>query len=60
MSNFSAIIATAITLGLITACGLISTKFLGDDNSVEEAAEAIIKDITCVEIDLSPESPESK
>lgn len=60
MSNFSAIITTAIALGLITACGLLSTKFLGDDNPVEEASEEIIEDITGVEIDLSPESPENK
>lgn len=60
MTNFAAIITTGIVLGLITACGLLSTKFLGDDNPIEEAAEEVIKEITHVEIDLSPNTPEPK
>lgn len=60
MSNLTAMLATGIVLCFIAACGFISTKFLGDDNPVEEVSEEIIKEITHVEIDLSPNSPENK
>jgi hypothetical protein len=32
-----------ITLATLAAVGIISSKFLGDDNPVEEAIEQIIK-----------------
>lgn len=60
MNNLAAIITTGVVLGLITACGFISKKYLGDDNPVEEVSEEIIKEITGVEIDFSPDSPETK
>jgi hypothetical protein len=40
--------------------GIISDRYLGDDNQIEEAAEAIIKEETGINIDLSPKSPEIK
>lgn len=40
--------------------GIISDRYLGDDNQIEEAAEAIIKEETGVNIDLSPSTPEKK
>jgi len=40
--------------------GYISSKFMGNDNAVEELAEDVIEDNTGVKIDLSPGSPEVK
>ncbi len=40
--------------------GIISDRYLGDDNQIEEAAEAIIKEETGVNIDLSPSTPEKR
>lgn len=45
---------------VITACavGLFSSKYLGDDNPIEQAAEEIIKEETGIKIDLTPNSKE--
>ncbi len=45
---------------LIVILGLGSAYFLGDDNPVEETTEKLIKSDTGIDIDLTPESPESK
>jgi len=42
---------TALTLCL----GLVSTIYIGNDNPVEQACEAVIKQQTGVTIDLSPD-----
>ncbi len=41
----------AIVIGTI---GIISSKIFGDDNPVEEAAEAVIEQTTGTKVDLSP------
>ena len=49
----------AVILGITVICitvGLISDKFLGPDNAVEQEMEEIIKDESGVSIDLSPEN----
>ena len=46
------IIATAALIGYF------SSRFLGDDNAVEETAEMIIEKHTGIDLDLSPDSPE--
>lgn len=51
-----AVIGTLIALVVL---GGLSTKFFKDDNPIEEACEEIIKEVTGVEIDLTPESPEN-
>ena len=40
------------------AAGYASSRWLGDDNPVEEAAESIIEEQTGLDIDLSPSSEE--
>lgn len=47
-----------IIIAIVSVVGLLSTRFLGDDNVVEETAEEVIKMHTGVDIDLSPESIE--
>lgn len=49
----------AIALAAI-AIGLISIKFCGNDNPIEEHCELIIEKTTGQDVDLSPDSPESK
>lgn len=39
--------------------GYLSSRWLGEDNPIEEAAEEVIESQTGMEIDLSPESKES-
>lgn len=43
---------------IIVFIGIISTKFLGDDNQIEEIAEQIIQDETGLDLDLSPNNKE--
>lgn len=38
--------------------GYASSRFLGEDNPIEEAAEEVIESQTGVKVDLSPESKE--
>lgn len=40
--------------------GHVSSRFLGEDNPVEEAAEEVIESQTGINLDLSPDSDESK
>ena len=39
--------------------GYVSTRWLGNDNPVEEAAEEVIESQTGMDIDLSPDSKEA-
>lgn len=50
----AAIIAGSLIVGVVTS------RFFGNDNAIEESAEVIIKENTGVDIDLSPGSPEKK
>lgn len=49
-----------IIIGIAAFIGIASTFYLGDDNPVEESAEAVIEMNTGVDIDLSPQSKEKK
>lgn len=49
-----------VIIGLAIAAAVISQKYLGDDNVIEESSEEIIKYQTGIDIDLSPNSPEVK
>lgn len=51
--DLSIIIIVSIVL-VAGAVGLISAKFLGNDNPIEQEAEKIIKDETGIEVDLTP------
>lgn len=42
----------------LAGIGYLSQKWLGDDNIIEEHVEEVIQDITGLDIDLSPNSPE--
>lgn len=53
-------ILMGIVLAILAVGGLVSIKFLGQDNPVEEAVEEIIKNQTGLDIDLSPETKETK
>jgi len=54
------IIVLICILVIAASAGVISVKYLGHDNAVEEAAEEVIKAETGVNIDLSPSSDEKK
>jgi len=48
---------------IVAAGGYISSKFLGDDNVVEEVSESIIEnqmDLPAGSLDLTPLSPEKE
>lgn len=49
------IVISVIFAGLI---GIISGKFLGDDNLIEEKSEDFINEKTGLKIDLTPDSQE--
>ena len=57
-------IETIITIGIVGIALIIGIgyKFINkkapDDNPVEELAEALIKERTGIDIDLTPDSPE--
>lgn len=53
-------IIMVIVLTLLGLGGLVSIKFLGHDNVVEEVVEQIIEKQTGLDIDLSPSSAEAK
>ncbi len=53
------IVLTIALVAVLILIGVTSSKFLGDDNPVEEESEVKIKDITGMDIDLSPESKET-
>jgi hypothetical protein len=42
------------TLIIVVGFGLVSQKWLGDDNEIEQVAEVVIKEETGVDVDLSP------
>lgn len=52
------IIASTIVISA-AVIGYASYKIWGPDNSVEETCEAIIKDTTGEDVDLTPDSPET-
>lgn len=47
------------SIALAVTVGLLSQKYLGDDNAVEELCEEFIYDKTGLEVDLSPKSKET-
>lgn len=47
-------------LAALAAVGIVSSKYLGDDNVVEEMIEQVIKEKTGLEIDLSPKTIEEE
>ena len=47
-----------IILGMLAIVGYISSRWLGDDNEIEEFAESAIEMQTGANIDLTPGSPE--
>ena len=51
-------IIVSVTI-LCAVIGIVSDKYLGDDNLVEEESEQIIKNETGLDIDLTPKSKES-
>lgn len=51
----TAVLIAVVLLGVV---GYFSSRFLGDDNIVEETAESIIELHTGADIDLSEDSPE--
>jgi hypothetical protein len=50
------IISVVVVLGVV---GYMSSRYLGNDNAIEEGAEDAIEAITGVDIDLTPYSPEN-
>lgn len=53
LHDFSLIIIVLVVV--VATAGLLSTKYLGNDNVVEEIAEEVIEDHTGIDVDLSPE-----
>jgi len=49
-----------IAIAALAAIGIVSQKYLGEDNIVEETVEAVIKEKTGLDIDLSPKTIEEK
>jgi len=49
-----------IAIAALAAIGIVSQKYLGEDNIIEETVEAIIKEKTGLDIDLSPKTIEEK
>jgi hypothetical protein len=49
-----------IAIAALAAIGIVSQKYFGEDNVVEETVEAIIKEKTGLDIDLSPKTIEEK
>lgn len=51
-----------IIIGVIAVCaigGYVSSRYLGNDNPIEEAAEEVIEEETGLDVDLSPDSKET-
>lgn len=53
MKLYDASVVLIIVVAVAAAIGLISAKFLGPDNPIEEAAESIIKEEIGADVDLS-------
>lgn len=47
-----------IIIGVAALLGVLSARWLGEDNAVEETAEEVIEMHTGVDLDLSPDSKE--
>ena len=45
---------------VVTTIGIISIKFLGNDNPIEEATEAVIKEEIGINVDLSKKTPQTQ
>ena len=55
--------ASIILIGVLIVAlsvGYLSSRWLGDDNEIEELAEDIIKMKTGMDIDITPNSPEPR
>lgn len=52
-------IVVALLAGCVVAVSLGLIKYT-DDNKIEEAVEETIKDQTGIDVDITPESPESR
>ncbi len=50
----------AVALALVFVVGVVSKRFLGHDNFIEEKCEDIIEEYTGFEMDLSPDSKETQ
>lgn len=48
------LVAVAVVVIIAVVIGIVSIKFFGNDNPIEEAAESVIKSETGIDIDLSP------
>ena len=51
-----------IIIGIVIvalAAGYTSSRWLGDDNPIEESAETVIREHTGVDMDLTPSSAEN-
>ena len=46
-------------IALLSIVGYVSSFFLGDDNTMEETCEGIIKAQTNMDVDLTPITPET-
>ena len=55
----SVVIAIVVVL-IATLVACISVKMLGNDNAIEEQMEQLIQDQTGLDIDLTPDSPETQ
>jgi len=55
MKRCSVSLTIIIVVAIAAIAGAISSRFLGNDNVVEQVAEDIIKEETGIDVDLSPE-----
>ena len=51
---FNSHLAMIVIVAITAIVGIVSVKYLGNDNPVEEIAEQVIKDTTGIDIDLTP------
>lgn len=58
MKLYDAGLTILIIIIVVSAVGLVSVKFLGDDNPIEEVAEDVIQVETGAKIDLTPNTHE--
>lgn len=49
-----------VALVIVFVVGVVSKRFLGHDNPIEEKCEEIIKEYTGFEMDLTPDSKEAE
>lgn len=53
-------VITVLIVVVAGAVGIVSIKFLGNENPIEETAEKIIKDETGIDVELSQKAPETQ